>query len=175
VRIPVQHFAPSRTLRKTATRNQDLQWARADAQDNDELFNLFLSYQLSRHGDSDMARMNRHDFTAMLTEGNADTRLYQLRDRIGILQACIIGDFVGDGISAVYSFFNTADPRRSLGTQLVLSLVGEAQNTGLPYIYLGYWIAQSRKMAYKSRFKPLQSLGPHGWAWIEEGDKNANT
>ena len=55
----------------------------------------------------------------------------------------------------------------SLGSQLVLSLVQEAQRQHWPYVYLGYWVAQSRKMSYKARFKPLQFLGPNGWDWLE--------
>ncbi len=174
VRIPVMLFMRSRTQRKIAARNADLHWQRAETKFSEELFALFNAYQTSRHSDSDMARMTRDDFTAMLTEGNADTRLYQLRDSGGALQACIIGDFVGDGFSAVYSFFNTAEPRRSLGTQLVLSLINEAITDNLGFIYLGYWVREARKMAYKSHFKPLQFLSPSGWSWLQEEDNNAN-
>jgi arginine-tRNA-protein transferase len=75
----------------------------------------------------------------------------------------MIADAVGDGFSAVYSFFTPAEPRRSLGTTLILSLIDEALDRHKPFVYLGYWIAKTRKMAYKSRFQPLQFLGPNGW------------
>ena len=168
VRIPVQIFAPSRSLRKVAAHNHDLHWERVASAPDDELFALFIAYQNSRHGDSDMARMTRDDFAAMLSEGQADTHLYQLRDKDGLLKGCVIADHVGDGLSAVYSFFAPDEARRSLGTFLILSLIEEAQRQRWPFVYLGYWVAQSRKMSYKSRFKPLQFLGPNGWGWLDE-------
>jgi arginine-tRNA-protein transferase len=167
VRIPVRLFAPSQSLRRIAARNRDLVWQRADIAPSDELFALFSAYQKGRHTDSDMARMTRSDFAAMLHEGQADTHLYQLRDGTGALKGCMIADHVGDGLSAVYSFFDPAEPKRSLGTQLILSLVAEAQARAWSFVYLGYWVAQSRKMAYKARFRPMQFLGTQGWDWLE--------
>ena len=166
VRIPVQLFIPSRSMRRVASHNRDLRASRVDPAPSEELFELFSAYQKSRHSDSEMARMNENDFASMLQEGQADTQLYLLRDREGVLKGCMIADFVGDGLSAVYSFFSPDEPRRGLGTALVLSLITEAMERNLPFIYLGYWIAQSPKMAYKARFKPLQFLGRNGWDWI---------
>ena len=114
-----------------------------------------------------MARMSAADFAAMLTEGRADTHLYLLRDSLNNLKGCIIADHVGDGLSAVYSFFAPQEAPRSLGTFLILSLVAEAQKRHWPFVYLGYWVAESRKMSYKTRFKPMQFLGPNGWDWID--------
>ncbi len=168
VRIFVQDFSPSRSLRRIVSRNRDLRLECVAPQPSSELFSLFAAYQQARHGDSDMAHMDEKDFAAMLREGQADTRLYLLRDIGGALKGCMIADYVGDGLSAVYSFFSPDEPRRSLGTALILSLIQEAQTRQWPFVYLGYWIAGSRKMAYKSRFSPLQSLGPDGWAWLEE-------
>ncbi|MGB9152231.1 MAG: arginyltransferase [Alphaproteobacteria bacterium] len=167
IRIPAHLFTPSRSLRRITARNRDLVWQRADTVPTPELFALFTAYQTARHGDSDMAHMSEDEFAAMLQEGQAGTHLYQLRDKAGILKACMIADHVGDGLSAVYSFFDPGEAHRSLGSQLILSLVDEAQKQRWPYVYLGYWVAESRKMSYKSRFKPLQFLGPNGWDWME--------
>ncbi|MDR3451000.1 MAG: arginyltransferase [Alphaproteobacteria bacterium] len=167
VRIPVKLFKPSRNLKRLAARNADLVWQRATTAPDAEMFALFSAYQQGRHADSDMAHMTDAEFAAMLQEGQADTHMYQLRDGGGALKACVIADHVGDGISAVYSFFTPDEPRRSLGTQIILSLVTEAQARDWPFLYLGYWVAESRKMSYKARFKPLQALGPQGWDWLE--------
>ncbi len=70
---------------------------------------------------------------------------------------------MGDGLSAVYSFFRPDLPERSLGSFVILVLLDACRSLGLPYLYLGYWIAESRKMAYKSRFQPLEGHGPEGW------------
>jgi arginine-tRNA-protein transferase len=167
VRIPASVFVPSRSLRRVVARNRDLHMSCNVSVPDQELFALFTAYQAERHGDSDMARMNEKDFTSMLCEGQADTHLYKLRDAHGVLKGCVIADHVNDGLSAVYSFFDPAEPQRSLGTQLILSLIAHAQLRAWPFVYLGYWVAESRKMAYKSRFKPMQFLGPNGWGWLE--------
>lgn len=158
---------PSRAQRRVAAHNRDLIRQCADPVPTAELFALFSAYQRARHGDSDMARMSESDFAAMLQEGQADTRLFMLRDG-GALKGCMIADSVGDGLSAVYSFFSPLEPRRSLGTELILFLIDIAAARGLPFVYLGYWIESARKMAYKARFRPLQFLGPDGWGEAKE-------
>jgi leucyl-tRNA---protein transferase len=168
VRIPVQAFLPSRSLKRVAAHNRDLHVECSSLRSTPELFDLFCSYQKTRHSDSDMAHMDEIDFSKMLKEGHADTHLYCLRDSDSIVKGCMIADHVGDGLSAVYSFFTPFEPRRSLGTALILSLVEAALESRRPFVYLGYWIKEARKMTYKSRFRPLQFLGPSGWDWLEE-------
>ena len=73
-------------------------------------------------------------------------------------------DRSADGLSAVYSFFDPDRAADGLGNYVVLRLIEEAKRRNLPYVYLGYWISASRKMAYKIRFRPLEAFGPDGWA-----------
>jgi len=167
VRIPVRTFTPSRSLRRITSVNRDLTLEITGANVTDENYKLFLAYQSTRHPDSDMARMSFEEFAHMLHEGEAATHIYQLRDSSSALTAAIITDDVSDGLSAVYSFFAPDQPRRSLGIQLIQTLIGEAARQHLPYVYLGYWIAASRKMAYKARFQPMQALGMQGWEWVK--------
>jgi arginyl-tRNA--protein-N-Asp/Glu arginylyltransferase len=172
VRIPVLAFAPSRSLRRVASINHDLTLEVAGTDVTDEQYELFMAYQRSRHADSEMARMSQGEFAQMLHEGEADTHIYQLREPKGSLVGGIIADHVSDGASAVYSFFSPGAARRSLGVQMILTLVEAMKQKNLPYVYLGYWIAASRKMAYKARFQPLQALGPQGWDWLDLTEKN---
>ena len=167
VRVPVRLFTPSRNLKRIAARNRDLRVEISSAEPTDELYNLFIAYQRARHADSDMAHMTAADFGQMLQEGAVETRLYGLRDPSGVLLGCVIADPVGDGLSAVYSFYTPDTPQRSLGTQLILSLIDEMHRERQSFVYLGYWIEAARKMAYKKRFQPLQALGPQGWDWLE--------
>jgi arginyl-tRNA--protein-N-Asp/Glu arginylyltransferase len=167
VRIPIRAFVPSRSLKRVMAVNRDLNMEILGTDVTDEQYQLFIAYQAARHPDSDMARMSWLDFSQMLREGESDTHMYELRDRNKKLVGCIIADHVDDGISAVYSFFAPSEDRRSLGAQLILTLIEAAQTKNLSYVYLGYWIAASRKMAYKARFQPLQALGPQGWVWLD--------
>jgi len=163
VRIPVADFAPSRSLRRIQKSNADLVVRVARPHATLEQFRLFARYQRSRHTDSDMASMTFGDFRAMMEDSPVTSRVIELRDPAGaFLGACLL-DLLDDGLSAVYSFFDPEQRRRSLGTLLVLALIEAARGRELPYAYLGYWIAESRKMAYKARFHPLEGLGAAGW------------
>lgn len=168
VRIPVATFAATRSQKRVARTNQDLRLDEAPAMATAEQYRLFANYQNSRHGESDMARMAMADFAAMIDEGRADTSLFEARDAQGRLVGCMLTDRLTDGFSAVYSFYDARQDRRSLGTFMVLSLIERARAEGLPYVYLGYWIDQSRKMAYKAKFRPLEALGRDGWYRLPE-------
>lgn len=163
VRIPVALFRPKRSMRRTMANNADLAMAERRARATDEDFRLFLDYQRARHGDSDMARMTETDFATMVEEGNAACSLFEFRDPAGRLAGVIVTDRLEDGLSAVYSYFDPKQPRRSLGTFMILSLVRQAAAEGLPFVYLGYWIEESGKMEYKRRFEPLEILTAGGW------------
>lgn len=168
VRVPVRLFQPSKSLKRVTAHNRDLRLEITNAEMTPELYHQFIAYQQVRHADGDMAHMTEQDFADMLQDGAVDTRLYSLRDASGRLMATAIADPVSDGLSAVYSFYAPGQPKRSLGTQLILCLIEEMQRERLPYVYLGYWIKASRKMAYKARFQPLQALTAQGWDWLED-------
>ena len=81
----------------------------------------------------------------------------------GELVGCVLVDLLGDGLSLVYSFYDPELPRRSLGRFMILDHLAQARLTGIPYVYLGYWVRGSGKMDYKAGFQPLEALGPSGW------------
>ena len=107
------------------------------------------------------------DYRAMVEDSPIDTRIIEVRDREGILLAAVLAARQLDALSAVYSMYVPDEERRSLGTWMVLWMVERATERELPFVYLGYWIEQSPKMAYKARFRPLEGLGPDGWAVID--------
>ena len=113
-------------------------------------------------------------YQRFLVESEMDTWFMELRlGRGGELKAVAIVDFVANGISAVYTFFDPHEARRSLGTQAIINQVRLARDSGLRWLYLGYWISGSRKMAYKSRFRPLQCFSPANSRW-EDFDPSAH-
>ncbi|WP_041794260.1 arginyltransferase [Pararhodospirillum photometricum] len=169
VRIRSHDFVQRRTLRKVWAANADLSGRLIPARANVEQFHLFSQYQHARHGDSDMALMGFFDYRSMIEDSPIRTALAEFRDPAGVLKAACLIDHLSDGLSAVYSFFDTTlPPQRSLGTWIVLWLIEETLRQGLDYVYLGYWIANSPKMAYKERFQPLEAFSRQGWVPFED-------
>jgi len=125
-----------------------------------------------------MADMTVLDFAMMIEDSHVDTRMVEYRQRgpdssvngrgSGDLLAVALTDVLTDGLSMVYSFFDSEHASRSLGTFMILDHIARARRMGLPYVYLGYWVQGSRKMDYKGRFLPQQRLTPDGWKRVEK-------
>jgi leucyl-tRNA---protein transferase len=163
VRIALERFRHSRSTRRIRNTNRDLDGRLVAAHATVEQFRLFAAYQRSRHRDSDMAMMRYGDYRAMVEDSPVRTAMAEFRDAGGALVAATLVDLLDDGISAVYSFYDPRQPKRSLGMWSVLWLVEECRRRGLPFVYLGYWIAESPKMAYKDRFPALERLDGGHW------------
>jgi len=167
VRIVVEGFAPDRTMRKVLRRNEQMTAMPVNAKATAEQFRLFARYQESRHSGGDMALMGFYDYRSMIEDSTIDSFVVEFRGSDGMLKAAILVDRMSDGLSAVYSFYDPVLSELSLGTYMILWLVEEAERQGLPYVYLGYWIAESNKMAYKARFQPLEAYSTDGWLPFE--------
>jgi arginine-tRNA-protein transferase len=163
VRVVAAAFQPGRSLRRIAARNADLGATVRPNRGTPEQYQLFTRYLESRHGDGERVGMRFHEYRSMIEDSPIDTRLVEFRGEDGQLVACCLADWAADGISAVYSFFDTAESRRSLGSYVVMWLIDAARAEGLDYVYLGYWVRESHKMAYKTRFRPIEGFGPRGW------------
>ena len=169
VRIAVESFRPGRSFRRVLARNRDLSGRVIGAVSTDEQYQLFHSYLRRRHRDGGMIRMDRGAYTEMVEVAPATTRLIEFREPSGRLIGVSLTDFVRSGLSGVYKFFEPTAAQRSLGTFIILWHVEHARTLGLPYVYLGYWIAESRKMAYKARFAPLERLEGAFWRPFDAG------
>jgi leucyl-tRNA---protein transferase len=163
VRIAVNDFAHSRSTRRVRNANRTLTGRLVAARAQPEHYQLFVAYQRSRHRDSDMAAMTYADYRSMVEDTPLRTVIAEFRDAGGALVAASLLDRLDDGVSAVYSFYDPTPDKRSLGTWSILWLVEECRRQGLPYVYLGYWIGESPKMAYKARFPAIERLSPSGW------------
>lgn len=163
VRIAARDFEMTKSFRRVMTANADLTADDTDAIATVEQYRLFSAYQQARHEGGDMSGMAFNDYRAMVEDTPVTSRTVELRDPDGTLVAVMLMDRMEDSLSAVYSFFDGSMARRSLGTFMILWMVEYARTLGLPYVYLGYWIDGSDKMAYKARFQPLEVLGDDGW------------
>jgi len=163
IRVPVELFQPDRTQRRIARRNASLTATPIPAQATEEQYTLFRRYQRTRHDGGDMATMTWADYRAMVEDSPVETALIEFRTPAGILVCVSLIDRLSDGLSAVYTFFEPDMPEASLGTNAVLWQINYARACNMPYLYLGYWVSQSEKMAYKSRYRPAEIMSGGSW------------
>lgn len=166
VRIAAQDFASSRTQRRVWKKNQHLQASLRPLEDNDEYFDLYRRYQQTRHPDGGMSNDSRDQYKKFLLHSHVNSMLVEFRED-GVLRMVSIIDVLDDGLSSVYTFFEPDIQQASYGTYNVLWQLDLCRQLKLPYLYLGYWIKQSRKMSYKTNFQPLQGLMQGEWQVLE--------
>ena len=162
VRVPVATFAPNRTQRKIARNHAGLSAIRRELTYDSEHYALYLRYQRHRHPGGGMDQDSREQYQHFLLHSNVATDLYEFRDN-GVLRMVSLVDRLVDGLSSVYTFFEPDVRGASFGTYNVLWQIERCRTLGLPYLYLGYWIEESRKMAYKASFRPVEGLVGGVW------------
>jgi arginyl-tRNA--protein-N-Asp/Glu arginylyltransferase len=167
VRVVAGAFVERSWMRRIRKINAALSAAERPARATREQYALFRRYIATRHADGEMALMDYDDYRNMVEDSPIDSMIVEFRDDSGTLVAACLADRLTDGFSAVYSFFEPDAAWPSLGTQMILWLIETAQARSLPYVYLGYFVDGSRKMAYKARFRPLEVLGTDGWHPLE--------
>lgn len=163
VRISTRAFVASRSLRRVWRRNADVVARVCPSEATAEQYALFARYQGGRHAGGEMATMTVSDYRAMVEDTTVDTVLIEFCDGANTLLGACLVDRLGDGLSAVYSYFDPDTTDRSLGTYIVMWLVEHARALSLAHVYLGYWVSDCAKMVYKTRFAPLEALGADGW------------
>ena len=164
VRLPVEHFAPGRAQRRSAARHGGLVAREMPLAFREEHFALYQRYQASRHSGGGMDQDSREQYAHFLLQSHVDSRLVEFREDGRLRMVCIV-DVLTDGLSSVYTFFDPDQPGSSFGTWCILWQVAQCRTLRLPYLYLGYWIGDSRKMAYKAKFRPIE--GRIGGVWRE--------
>jgi arginine-tRNA-protein transferase len=177
VRVLVEEFQPTRSMKRVTERNADIVGDMRPAQPTSEQYSAFRAYLDARHHDGGMVDMTVLDYAMMVEDSHVNTRMVEYRRRgpdsgisgrgTGDLLAVALTDVLSDGLSMVYSFFEPAEAARSLGTFMILDHIARARRMGLPHVYLGYWVEGSRKMDYKGRFLPQERLMPSGWIRFE--------
>ena len=162
VRIPVTEFEPNRTQRKTWRRHYTLTAVQRKLAFDSDHYALYLQYQRYRHPGGGMDQDSREQYQHFLLHSNVATDLFEFREH-GRLRMVSLVDRLEDGLSSVYTFYDPAPAGASYGTYNVLWQIQRSRELGLRNLYLGYWIEQSRKMAYKAAFRPIEGLGAGGW------------
>ena len=169
VRVVADEFEPNATQRKLIRRNADLVTTACKPWTTEEQFALLRRYLAVRHPGGGMADMDEHDFADMVEQTPVNTYVVEYREpsvggRPGKLIGACLTDHQSDGLSMIYSFFETGpEARDGLGTYIIMDHILRAARAGLPYVYLGYWVEGSSRMQYKTRFRPIERLGSAGW------------
>lgn len=163
-RVPVHDYVPNSMQKKAKKRNQDLsQHIRATKDATQEHYDLYERYIFERHADGDMFPPSLDQFQKFLVHSCTDSFFIELRDKDQKLICVSTCDPLDDGISAVYTFFDPDEHRRSLGSYAIQNQIEYAKSRDLPFVYLGYWVPHSAKMNYKAQYTPLELLIDGQW------------
>ena len=163
VRVPAGEFAPNRNQRRAWARHSSLTAVERELRFDPEHYALYLSYQRTRHAGGGMDQDSREQYQHFLLHSNISTRLIEFREGRALRMVSLV-DQLEDGLSSVYTFYDPDVRGASFGTYNILWQVERCRQLGVPYLYLGYWIAGSAKMSYKSNFRPLETLIDGQWA-----------
>lgn len=162
VRLAIRDFAPNRSQRRAWNRHDNLRAELKELQFEAEHCDLYRRYQATRHPGGGMDQDDREQYEQFLLRSGVTSFLVKFREE-NVLRMVSLVDKVRDGLSSVYTFYDPDQAHASFGTYNILWQAELCRQLELPYLYLGYWIAQSRKMAYKANFRPLEGLQEGSW------------
>lgn len=166
VRLPVKQFSPSRSQKRAFKKHQQLTAKVMPLDFKDAHFALYEAYQNSRHDGLDTAKNEAESaiqqYQSFLVQTNVNSVMVEFWEQETLRMVSVV-DVVADGLSAVYTFYDASDPRNSYGTYNIMWLIEWCKSRDLPFLYLGYWIENSPKMAYKKNFQPQEVLVHTEW------------
>lgn len=167
VRVIISEFKPNRSQRRAFAQHSNLVTSVHDLSFIPEHYDLYQRYQQSRHSGGGMDQDSREQYVQFLLQSRVNSRLIEFRDASNVLKMVSLIDILDDGYSSVYTFYDP-DKAASYGTYNVLWQIEQVRNAGLFFLYLGYWIKESRKMSYKSNFRPFEAFINNEWAAADD-------
>ncbi|QFT77039.1 arginyltransferase [Erythrobacter sp. THAF29] len=178
VRVVAREFKASSTQKRDLKRNRDLIATECRPWATDEQFALLAKYLAVRHPDGGMSQMDELDYADMIEHTPVTSTVIEYREPTadgepGRLVGACLTDRQGDGLSMIYSFYDPDHENRAgLGNYIILDHIQRAAESGVPYVYLGYWVEGSPRMQYKVRYRPLEKLTRDGWRRMDSGEQS---
>ncbi len=170
VRIPVEQFHSNRSQRRTFKRLSTLRVQRMPLTERAEHYYLYQRYQRARHPGGGMDEDGYEQYRSFLLKTPVRSQMLEFRREDGRLVMVSVIDLLSDGWSAVYTFFEPDEPHAGYGVYNVLWQIEALRQEHLPYLYLGYWIRDCRKMRYKAQYQPLEALEGGIWQPFPQDD-----
>lgn len=185
LRVLARQFNATRSQRRAWKQHAHLEATPHPLQDKSEYYDLYQRYQRARHKDGGMDNDDRESYQNFLLQSHVDSVLVEFREPFdhvtstgpgqaakgqGLLRMVSVIDLLSDGLSSVYTFYDPDLPRASLGVYNVLWQIELCRKLDLDFVYLGYWIKNSRKMAYKTEYQPAQGLLDGIWRTLGPGE-----
>jgi leucyl-tRNA---protein transferase len=172
-RILVNQFLPSRSQRRAQKKHSGLEASVLNLGYQEEHYQLYQHYQNERHAGSDMDSDDQDQYMQFLLQSRVNSRIVEFRDGPhdpypGRLRMVSMIDILEQGISSVYTFYDTSVQTASYGSYSILWQIEQARAMNLPYLYLGYYIKESNKMSYKVKFQPMEGLIDDHWQKLSE-------
>ncbi|MBL4821594.1 MAG: arginyltransferase [Gammaproteobacteria bacterium] len=165
-RVLVDQFVFKRRHNKLLNRNADLEITEVEDLQCDHAYNLYCHYINARHADGDMYPPNEEQYASFIAVKTEGVRFVKFNDGDRLVAVCVM-DQLQNGLSAVYTYFDPRQIKRSLGNYAILWQIQKARQMNLPYLYLGYWVKECQKMSYKSNYRPLQMLVNGKWRLLK--------
>ena len=165
-RVVLANFAPTRSQKRAFKQHNNLRVHIMPLGYHQDHFALYASYQTARHAEPENFNQDKDEaeqYRQFLCQSNVESLMVEFRDANNALKIVSVVDIVDDGVSAVYTFYDTSEIKSSFGTYSIMWQTEWTKSLELPFLYLGYWIAESEKMAYKQAFKPQEKLIDGEW------------
>ncbi|MGH1536840.1 MAG: arginyltransferase [Gammaproteobacteria bacterium] len=166
-RVCVDEFKPNRSQKRVLKLNQDLELRKVQNIFQQEHFDLYTRYLKNRHSDGPMGQSTQNDYEEFILGTWSETYLLEFRLNEKLISVAVL-DVLPQGLSAVYTFYDSEYEKRGLGNLAILQLIQLTKELKLPYLYLGYWIEASKKMNYKVNFKPIEGYIEKTWQLVPE-------
>ena len=166
IRIPVKQFKMNRRQKHVWFKNQDLMVIEEKPHFNSEFYTLYKNYIAARHSEGDMYPATEAQYQSFLLNDWSNSIFFSLYKGNSVIAVTVVDKLI-NALSAVYTFFDPEQAKRSLGSFAILYQIEKAKALNLPFVYLGYWIKNCHKMNYKSEYRPLEMLINQQWVLLK--------